>query len=263
MKSIDARDDTGNNGWSESECCARLMRSERLGRIGPAGTGSIGSLREPETMRHAQLSLLGLAIVCTVSGLSIGRSFDGQPPVGRGVAGAEVHVRSIAPVQSGPAMEEPRRLPQVAASPLGVPVEIPAPWSQPRAALEHEPPAPDPVPFYGCRATEDEPGRLPMDDTYRYVGENPLRRGTEKPWDVGSPRIAGWPGAESRLSEALGPRTTYFDPVGAPTSPHAGRRVFDVSDAPAGRKMVSPSRPVGRSIRIPRLPSTARGSATW
>lgn len=170
-------------------------------------------------MRHARLCLMGLAIVCTVLGLLIGRSFEEKPPVGGPVAEAEVHVRPTARVETGGALEEPRRLPEVAARPLVVPVKKPLPRSHPRAASQHESSAAATAPFDGRRATENEPGRFPMDDTYRLVRENPLRRGSEKPRDVATPRNFGWPDVESRPPEAVWPRATYLEPIGVPSRP--------------------------------------------
>ena len=178
----------------------------------------IGVMREPEAMRHAQLTLTGLAIVCTVSGLSIGRSLEGKRPVGSSAPEAELHVRWTAP---DGALEEPRHLPDVAASPLGIPVEIPA------------------------------------DGTYLHAGENPLRRRAEGPSNAGAPRTV------SRLPRTLGPGAIYFEPIGADTSRYAGRRAFEGAMAPVAQDVKPPARPVGGSIRIPRISSRAQGWATW
>ena len=182
-------------------------------------------------MRHAQLTLVVLAIVCTVSGPSAARSLEGYDQVGRSAPAAEIRVRSIECVTTDEGIEEPRRLPDVAASPLGIPVRIPARPIEP-AILSHQQPRPvQALPPSQHQAGRGEPARLPTTEMDRSATVNPLRPNAESPWNAAVARpavrsdVAGHPG------EPPGPGAFHPVPVGRPR--HADPWSFDRGDVPA------------------------------
>jgi hypothetical protein len=217
-------------------------------------------------MRHAQLTLVVLAIVCTVWGPSAARSLEGYHPVGRSAPAAEIRVRSIECVTTDEGieegMEEPRRLPDVAASPLGIPVQIPACRIEPAVLSGQQPRPVQALPPSQCQVGRGEPARLPTDEMYRSATVHPIRPNAESPWSAAVARAAVRSDVAGRPGEPLGPGAFHPVPVGVGRSLHADPWSFDRGDVPAWKE-ASTALPTVESIRIPRMPSRAQDWATW
>src|SRR3989337_599091 len=135
MKSPDTEDDTGNNGWFGRPSRARSMRWKRLHRPGRGRTALV--VNSPRrTMKDLRSFPLVLAVLLVAALLAGARGFQGErverpSPFEPGTRIPPAPADCPMAVMDRPP-EEPRRLPQIAASPLGIPTELSA---------FHDPPA--------------------------------------------------------------------------------------------------------------------------